>query len=222
MVAFICAAVPLISCETIHCDFHSVLWVIAERQYSCPFATITSDENLTHAINVTGNHTSGRSNTDVKAFTIYTDHEHLNRIPKGLGNFFPNLILFLWNYGSLTTLAADDLKPFPELQVFYAKNNKLVSIDGDLFMHSPNLILVDLQSNLLDHVGFGLLDGLNNLTSANFENNSCISVNAETPATIQELKLQLQNQCPALATTTTSSSHSISLAPTTISTSAIV
>ena len=138
-----------------------------------------------------------------------------NRIVKGIEKFFPNLRVFYWDFGNLTTLTADDLKPFPELQALHVQYNKLVSLDGDLFKYTPKLRWIDFDKNLLENVGIGLLDGLNNLTSAWFINNPCIDMEAETPAAIQELKLKLQNQCPPLEISTTTSSTSTSLASTT-------
>lgn len=172
---------------------------------------MTSDGNLTHLIDVTGNHSSGRTNDDVTAFWIESGHQHLNRIPKGIEKNFPNLIGFVWSYGSLTTLKADDLKPFPNLVIFSVIYNKLASLDGDLFKHTPKLENINFDNNLLEHVGFGLLDGLNNLTDASFKRNPCIDMDTFLSATLQELKEELQEQCPPLATSTISNSLEVNM-----------
>lgn len=71
--------------------------------------------------------------------------------------------------------------------------------------------MLDLKKYLfneknLEHVSFGMLDSLNNLKKACFEEKPWINFNAGTPAEVKELKLKLQNQCPSLTTTTTTSS----------------
>lgn len=216
MAVVIFAAFSLATSVKFQCDFRNRNYWLTLNEYSCIPAALISDGNLSHVFDVTGNHSSGKTNEDVKGFEIESNHQHLNRIPKGIEKFFPNLIAFVWYDGNLTTLIADDLKPFPKLQLFSALINKLVSVDGYLFKHTPTLKVIYLNVNLLENVGFGLLDGLNNLTNAYFQNNSCIHWIANSPATIQELNLKLRNQCPPLASMTTSpTTSSTSLAPST-------
>lgn len=136
---------------------------------------------------------SGKIYTDIRVFYIASTHHHLDRISKGIEKFLPNLLGFLWYDGNLATLTADDLMPFPELQMFGIYGNKLVSLDADVFKHTPKLELLYVTFNLLEHVGFGLLDGLNYLSHAYFQGNPCITFGAETPEAIQELKIKLQN-----------------------------
>lgn len=114
MIIVVFATVSLTKGVTIQCDFRDYNWGrIVGIKYSCDYATLISDGNLTHVIDVTGNHTSEKTNADVKSLWINSSHQHFNRIPKGLGKFFPNLIGFGWHNGNLTTLAAEDLEPFP-------------------------------------------------------------------------------------------------------------
>lgn len=216
MTVFIFAAVSLTTGVTIQCDFQNVTWSIFGSQYTCFPATIAADDgNQTLVIDITGDHESGRTNADVKAFVITSSHQHLNRIPKGIEKIFPNLLVFAWEAGNLTTLTADDLEAFPELQFLYVDINKLVSLNDDLFKHTPKLRYIEFSTNLLERVGLGLLDRLSNLTHASFNDNSCINFNGTSPAAIQELKFKLQNQCSPLATLKTTSSTSPSLAKTT-------
>lgn len=147
--------------------------------------------------NAWGVHFIGKSNEDVKVFNYRNDRLQLQRIPGGLGNIFPNLIALLWLNGGLTTITADDLKPFGDLRMIYLENNKLVSLAGDLFKNTPKLVGVYLQNNLLQHVGYNLLHGLNDLEKADFLSNPCINVIAQTPEAIQELNRHLQIQCPS-------------------------
>lgn len=188
-------------------------------QYSCDIGILRSDGNITHVLGVTGNHLSEKTNVDVKAFYMFSGHSHLNRIPKEINKFFPNLIALAWTFGNLTALTAEDLEPFPELQVLYAGGNKLVSLEGDLFKHTPKLEFIYFELSWIAHVGFGLLDSLSNLKYAHFGNNRCIDAFAEHSAQIQELKIKLQNQCPPLDAATFSTATSRNLSTNVLTTS---
>lgn len=204
MIVLIFTAVSLVNSVILQCTFQNINWLEIGTQYSCGNVKIISDGNLTHVIGVAGNHTIGKSDADVKAFHIQSSHEHLNRIPKGINKFFPNLIYLGWMEGNLTILSADDLEPFPGLKILWLRSNELVSLDGDLFKHTPKLLLINLSLNRLKHVGFGLFDGFsNNSTGAIFHLNPCFDY--ITPGyTLEKLKLILHNQCPPLETTTAS------------------
>lgn len=167
-------------------------------------------------LQVTGVHLSGKSNADVKGFHVISNHGQFNRILKGIEHFFPNLIGFSWQQGNLSAISTDDFSVFPALQEIQFYNNRLVSLDGDLFRNTPKLIFIRFDYNHLEHVGFGLLDGLNNLTYAYFNGNPCIDMRATTPDAIQDLKLKLIDQCQPFVTT--ESSTTVTSTTTTIST----
>lgn len=199
MFAYVFAAVSLTNGVSIQCNFGNDYWnSIGDSVYSCLNAVIISDDNLTHVIDIIGIHESGKTNEDVKAFWIESSHKQFARLPKGFEKIFVNMIVYAWGYGALTTLTADDLKPYPQLQRLDAYDNKLTSLDGDLFKYTPKLVYLHFRGNPLLHVGIGLLDGLHSLKRAYFELNDCINMGAETPTQIRQLKLKLWNQCPPL------------------------
>lgn len=144
----------------------------------------------------------GRSDADVEVLQTSNDRQ-LNRIPLGFGNFFPSLMLVDWFRGNLTTIAADHLEQFPNLIMLNLEHNSLVSLDGDLFRHLNKLQWIAISNNLLLHAGHGLLDDLDDLTTAHFELNPCISFFAGTPERMQELRTELTIRCPPLEETTT-------------------
>lgn len=217
MIVFIFAAISFTYSVTVQCEFESYDYAIEVNQYTS-VATLLFDGNITHMIAVTGNHLSEKTNADVTAFWIESNHGEYDRIPRGLNQFFPNLLVFVWQFGNLTTLEADDLEPFPVLREIWLPNNKLFALDGDLFKHTPQLGFIYFDYNRITHVGFGLLDGLNSLIYAYFQGNPCINAFADDSEQIPELKLKLQNQCQPLETTTaptTTLSFSTTLVPTT-------
>lgn len=141
-------------------------------------------------------------NADVKSLSV-TKQPLVNWIPREIEKFFPDLTSIYFSESNITTISADDLKPFLNLLKLYLPNNKLVTLDGDLFQYTRKLQVVWIQINSLQHVGHDLLTGLNDLTMAYFHSNPCINIYATTREAVQQLNLQLPISCPPLETTTT-------------------
>lgn len=178
---------------TFDCRFSHLNWAIIEWSYSCFEARVFlgDSESLTY---VTGNHLHNRGNEDVIVFQI--DHEtHLSRIPRGIENFFPDLVMIRWAGGVLTAVTADDLEPFVNLQILVLSFNHIVSLDSDLFKHNQKLEFLSFDNNLLEHVGDGLLTGMNLLTDVFFRNNPCIDMYARTEEQMGKLKDALSLFC---------------------------
>lgn len=202
MIVLVLAVVVTAHCLTMQCNFQNSTWVQIGVQYSCRNPIITADGNLTYVFKVTGTHMSRRSNSDVRAFHASGYLPQLLRIPKGIDDFFPNLLHFGWQNGSLTSIFRDDFKTFPDLESISVIQNKLVAIDGDLFFDNrEKLRYIDFSYNLLADVGKGLLSGLDKLTSAKFIGNKCVNATADTSTEIQVLKFWLDSYCPRPATT---------------------
>lgn len=164
--------------------------------YSC-FATVVSTDNPTTVTSISGSHTAGRGNLDVKQITVHSEYM-LHAIPAGIEAYFPNLESIQWLTGGLTTIDSNTLRPFPNLIHLKLNYNRLVSLDGDLFHHTRKLRTIDFMSNFLEHTGHGLLNGLPELTVAIFSGNPCIDLSAYEGSLLQvvELSLELSIQCP--------------------------
>lgn len=167
-------------------------------QYGC-IATVEGQRHLPDVEVVNGDHWTGKSNFNVKVLTVIDDE--LSRIPDGIDNFFAYLIGIQWFRGNLMTIHAEDLRPFPDLQVIRLENNKLFALDSDLFKYTPKLQFIGLGNNLIQHIGLNMLNDLDNLAGVYFQKNPCIETNAGTPEAILELKLYLPQRCPPLAST---------------------
>lgn len=179
--------------------FHENLGKTSEKVYECQ-GTVTSTENPTIVTEISGNHLAGKSNADVKSFTV-SFQESLNIIPKGVENFFANIEKFLWYGGSIATIESSTFKPFPNLSSIFLSGNKLVTLDGDLFRNTRKLREISFSSNKLEHVGHDLLTGLTDLIFANFESNPCINMYSKTPEELQKLNHQLTIKCSPSPTT---------------------
>jgi len=170
--------------------------------YGCPSATLVSGENPTTVTEIGGTHLAGKTNADVIIFgsvniVIQTG------IPSGIEKFFPNIQVFSWVSGNLSSIDSSTFKPWPYLLHLNLAYNKLVTLDGDLFQYTRKLRNICFSNNKLEHVGHGLLTGLPDLWYAQFSYNPCIDAIFDTPPQIEELKLQLPIKCPPLTTPTT-------------------
>lgn len=192
LIVAICAAVPLTSAITLQCNF-KISYEPEYESYGCIYPEFIFDGNLTHVLNVNGDHMNGMSNADVHHLLINDPQFQMLNIPQGISKFFPNLKIFAW-YGSITTIHAGDLN-FPDLFAIGIAFTKLVALDGDLFKYNPKLEFVGVFENPIEFVGDGLLDGSYGLKEADFGKNRCIDMRAETPREIQKLKFKLKEQC---------------------------
>lgn len=179
------------------CEFKAAVWTsISGSHYNC-LATIVNSGNLASLEEVTGNHLSGRSNFDVRSIHVEGDRTH-NKIPRNLEKFFPNLLGLVWDDGNLTTISANDLKPFPYLRVLSIASNHVTKLDGDLFKYSPRLRYIRFHTNFFEHLGQDLLTDLNDLEWVDFTKNPCISMSASTTEQFEELNRQMPIKCPQL------------------------
>lgn len=189
------------------CEFRNVGWSApVGSAYTCDYAQVTNQNNSTSLDSVQGYHLDGKRNSDVKA--LWVEWTKLEKLPTNIETFLPNLEVLLWAAGNLVAITADDLRPFPEMKFLSLHNNKIVSLDSDLFHHSPKLVRFEIFVNEIRNVGYDLLANLKELTAVQFSGNPCISFYATTPEVILELKERLVTQCPPLTGTAPTSSTS--------------
>lgn len=184
------------------CDFGMATYATIGSVYYCDAeVTIAGESKLLESVE--GTHEDEMANEDVEYLRIWT--QNLPFIPGDIDNFFKNIKGLDFFDSNLTTISAEDLKQFPNLLLFGAERNKLVSLDGNLFKHTPLLRWISFQSNQIQHVGQNLVEGLINLEELNFANNPCVDVNAVDRTAILSLNDELPIFCPSLASTTTES-----------------
>lgn len=186
----------------IECDYK----LLEGKYYTCS-AKVISVENPTTIAEITGTHWIAKTNADVRGFQMKY-HKVLTAIPEGIEKFFKDLEAFWWLDGNISTIDSSTFKPFPNLQVINLYNNKLVSLDGDLFQHTRKLRAIHFERNLLEHVGHDLMTGLigpNGLLVVNFTSNPCTKGSSfdSDHQKIQEINLQLPIKCPPLFHPTT-------------------
>lgn len=165
--------------------------------FTCNLATVISLENPTTVTGINGN----QSNAAVQAFRI-VNHKILNAIPYEFENFYPNLDIFEWYNGNITTIDSDIFK-LPKLVYLDLGGNQIVTLESNLFQNTPKLWRIYFDRGLLEHVGHDLMTELVDLRFAYFAFNTCVSINANTREEVQEVNRQLPILCPPSAVTET-------------------
>lgn len=189
------------NCWIFDCSFYDGSWSSHGLIYTCRGQLLPGNSSLSLE-HVQGSHEPGKTNDDVKGLSVHNNAVMTNFL-KNIHTFFPNLSAIAWVNGTLKVLTASDLQPFgSNLKVFSLYRNKLSSVSGDLFKHSPKLKLVYFNYNLIETVGEDLLANLNELTNIYFEFNVCINMNANTQPELVDLKELLLAQCAPWLTTT--------------------
>jgi hypothetical protein len=194
---------PLTQAVVVDCEFRLTTWVIVKEihdyVYTCLRPYITGTGEVTE-IRGTPGHYYGQNDSTVEA--LWAMDSRIFEFPVGLGNFFPNLKVFVIYNSNLRTISSEALK-FPKLLYFAITYDRIQTLDGNLFANTPNLVQINVNVNEIEHIGHDLLTGLYQLKEVSFERNDCVSMKANTTETIQELNRQLPISCPPLATETT-------------------
>lgn len=178
----------------IQCDFRIDNWENIGTLYTCR-ATVINMADPAAVTKISGIHLSDIGNADEKAFWIL-ENKILSIVPNGIEKFFANLEALQWSSGNISSVDSSTFQPFPHLLHIDLGDNKLETLDGNLFQHTRKLRTIYLDTNSLRHIGHDLLADLTDLTYAYFQGNPCIDAAANTPQEIQDLNLQLPIQCP--------------------------
>lgn len=184
------------------CTFSVVNWNYIANAYQCRVTVVVSgNENI--LLNVTGKHVSGKGNFDVE--TINVMNQDQKYIPRPIASIFPNLRGLQWYKSNLWEITANDLQPFPYLMNLNLEQNKLMSLEADLFIFTPRLRVVNFNGNFLYHVGVDLLaiTKLPFLTEARFQSNPCYNDYELSQSRIAIMNEQLSRRCPPIVIETT-------------------
>lgn len=207
VIVFIIAGVENLN---FHCTFRMFPWPVIDDVYECK-AVVTGSGTL--LATVSGDHLQGKTHAQVENLVFNDQTMYL--LPTDINRFFPNLISLMIFNSNLLAINAVNLQPFPNMIIFAASNNPLVTIPGNLFNYTRKLAIIELYGNQLQHVGDNLLTGLEDLILVNFGSNPCISKAANTKEEIEELNSQLPISCPSSTETTQATTTVTTELPTT-------
>jgi hypothetical protein len=187
-----------INAITIICSYGEFDWTAVGYRYNC-FISSINDSNKNQVMGIHGEHVGWMNNWNVEGITLH-NASPLKRLPRGIEDFFPNIMAILWNGGSLESISADDLKPFPNLAELNLEGNPLVSINENIFEHSNLIRSINFENIRLSHVSPEFISSLSLLENANFVRNECIR--APEKDFIPFLQNRLRSLCLPLVTST--------------------
>lgn len=164
--------------------------VLLTNVYSCKGTIWTICDNSLKCLGVSNDHLPGRYNAHVSYLEIPL-YSFGPRMPTSIEQFFPNLEGLQIKYGSLETISSDDIR-YPKLKVLHIRNNKLKSLEKGLFIHTPNLIFVGVESNHIARVAYDLFEPLKMLHTIYIFKNPC---KIGYWVDIVEMKRQINYQC---------------------------
>lgn len=187
---FLFATYKSTSTIAVDCLFHMETFSTIGSVYTCE-ARILFDENE-KVTWVYGTHQIGKGHGDVNAF--YATPQNLHFFPTNIENFFPNVVVLYFRANSISYVSNGHLTPFRNLQYLSLQANKITSLDSNLFSGLISLKFVNFNNNNIRHVAHDI--NLPDSGCIYFNDNTCIHQQAETPAEITFLKLNLLRQCP--------------------------
>lgn len=173
------------------CKFQTLMFYSSDKFYTCYSTVINSGNKELEEIH--GKHEDPANSSTVEAF--YSKNRVLEKLPKNLASFFPNLKIIACFSTTLSEINLEDLKPFPNLKYLSLPRNNLIKLSSNLFKFTPKIQGITFANNQLQCIGKNLLDDLTDLKWADFQSNSCINGYAEGAAGIKQLNLELPTKC---------------------------
>lgn len=111
----------------------------------------------------------------LQEFTSFNIHDaRIAYVPSNLNGKFPNLRSISFTSCDIAYLGQENLAQFGSLlKIVEFDNNKLISLDEDLFKNNPNVVYVSFKNNELQYIGstfFTNLNLKNAISRVNFDN----------------------------------------------------
>lgn len=172
--------------------------------YGCS-VTANPSESSTELVGFIGEHLhiQGKTNADIEMIIInITPINNVTGIPFHVGtNWLPQLIGVDISGDGITSIGAEELKQFANIIYLHISARNIVSLDGDLFINTPNIEVLLVQYASITNVGHNLLDNLKHLKVVAFAI-PCLSYFDTSPEQVEWLKSNLTLNCPPAVTTT--------------------
>lgn len=122
-------------------------------------------------LRIVGEHLEENFNENVESVTFSS--LRMNRFPRGIGGFFPNLkVLTIINCG-IKRITKNDLMGLGNLQELVMDGNEITTLPSGLFDEIPAIDTISLSDNKIkvELIDAYILDSLHNLNFINFNGN---------------------------------------------------
>lgn len=142
---------------------------------------------------IKGTPVAGNTNGMVKGLGIYS--QSINFMPRGFGNFFPNLLGLELANSNLKVIRRQDLSSFKLLQVIVMHGNRLESLELDTFAENPDIAFIYLPNNDFKQLDPKTFDVIPKLYHLDLTSNRCINKAATNLQQVAELKKEIGSKC---------------------------
>lgn len=119
----------------------------------------------------------------------------VQHLPKGLENFFTELIGLCVSSTNLKRVGKSDLVAFPKLKQVYFNFNKIEMLESDLFKHNPELKHINFEYNRIKFIGENIFESLARLENLYLRNNVCINKDVFNQDELPELLAEINKNC---------------------------
>ena len=136
--------------STLECNYQVENCWHENNVYTC-HGDFQLDEDEHTVQSVTGNHTTRKTNSDVRI--LYINEQNLAFVPSGVSRFYPNLEGFELNNNTIQILTRDGFKGLTKLNKIAFRSNLITAIDSFIFIENPNIQWIDFSQNPLKHIG---------------------------------------------------------------------
>jgi len=176
------------------CSFtEKKIWFANDTFYDCDVTSAPIERMNQKCIeSISGDHLNGYTNENVRSVGIYGVKTMY--MPRGLENFFSDLILIDIYQVGLSEIHQEDMQPFHNLRFLSLSGNKLKHLEDNLFINNPKLEVILLFKNQIKSVGT-VFRNLINLRWVSFDNNECFSGSEKNKIQIGNLIRSIYETC---------------------------
>lgn len=116
-------------------------------------------------------------------------------MPRGFEEFFKNVQGLQIRKSLLKAISKDDLKPFPMLKGIWIRENKLTTLEPNLFEFNSKLRCINFDANRIRSIAPGILDSIEDLQELYLSNNVCISDGATNRLEVNIIEGKMIEKC---------------------------
>lgn len=173
----ILALLYVVSSIELECDFSTTYWNGYGDLYMCRVTEGSGLEAKERISAVIGNHSMGKSNKDVEAFTAWSlDRFKSHFVPTGIGNIFPNLKAIQFVNAKVPEIEREDFENMKNLSSLHLAHNLIRIVPSDALKDLPELTQLYLYGNLIEKLESECFDSLHKLFFIDLSNNKLKSL----------------------------------------------
>ena len=127
---------------------------------------------------------------------FFSNNNKINYFPRGIDEFFKNIIMIYIEFGRLKEIKQADLKPFVKLEELSLGNNDIHVLEYGLFEFNPNLKLISFYNSPIFHIDSNVFNNLEELSNLWLLECKCIDEEATNdPIMVERIIHILQSKC---------------------------